>query len=228
MGGSAEKQCKKAWAANARLAREAKSANTSSNSTPEESQPVTSDLPDPPTDSVKPHLQQLCIPSSATARHNPSRSQSGSAAPSIGSHLSAAETRPSRKMALAAQYLLEQVQLEMDYDSKEDSDSIAEIEGDDDGSSGGLLAESDVEICPPSNKKSTTSSASRAPAKTTQAQSANQSADEDEDEDGMFLCLIPSFGARCIIYNPLVQFSARGHQKTQYLPVKDGITVSFQ
>ena len=226
MGGSAEKQHKKARAANARLAREAKRANTSSNSTPEESQPVTSDLPDPPTDSVKSHLQQLRIPSSAAPRHNPSssaaarcnpsssatarcnpsslatarrdpsRSRSGSAAPSIGSHLSAAETCPSHKMALAAQSLLEQVQLEMDYDSKEDSDSIAEIEGDDDGSSDGLLAESDVEICAPSNKKSTTFSASRAPAKTTQVQSANQSADEDEDEDGTFLCLI-----LCIFFN---------------------------
>ena len=226
MGGSAEKQHKKARAANARLACEAKRANTSSNSTPEESQPVTSDLPDPPTDSVKSHLQQLRIPSSAAPRHNPSssaaarcnpsssatarcnpsslatarrdpsRSRSGSAAPSIGSHPSAAETCPSHKMALAAQSLLEQVQLEMDYDSKEDSDSIAEIEGDDDGSSDGLLAESDVEICAPSNKKSTTFSASRAPAKTTQVQSANQSADEDEDEDGTFLCLI-----LCIFFN---------------------------
>ena len=226
MGGSAEKQHKKARAANARLAREAKRANTSSNSTPEESQPVTSDLPDPPTDSVKSHLQQLRIPSSAAPRHNPSssaaarcnpsssatarcnpsslatarrdpsRSRSGSAAPSIGSHPSAAETRPSHKMALAAQSLLEQVQLEMDYDSKEDSDSIAEIEGDDDGSSDGLLAESDVEICAPSNKKSTTFSAPRAPAKTTQVQSANQSADKDEDEDGTFLCLI-----LCIFFN---------------------------
>ena len=42
MGGSAEKQRKKARAANAQLAREAKRANTSSNSTPEESQPVAS------------------------------------------------------------------------------------------------------------------------------------------------------------------------------------------
>ena len=99
-------------------------------------------------------------------------------------------------MALAAQSLLEQVQLEMDYDSKEDSDSIAEIEGDDNGSSDGLLAESDVEICAPSNKKSTTFSAPRAPAKTTQVQSANQSADKDEDEDGTFLCLI-----LCIFFN---------------------------
>ena len=216
MGRSAEKQCKKARAANARLAREAKRANTSLNSTPEESQPVASDLPDPPTDSVKSHLQQLRIPSSAAprcnpsssatarrnpsssaaARRDPSHSQSGSAAPSIGSHPSATETRPSGKTALAAQSLLEQVQLEMDYDSKEDSDSIAEIEGDDDGSSDGLLAESDVEICAPSNKKSTTFSASHAPAKTTQAQSANQSADEDEDEDGTFLCLI-----LCIFFN---------------------------
>ena len=206
MGGSAEKQRKKARAANARLAREAKRANTSSNSTPEESQPVASDLPDPPTDSVKLHLQQLRIPSSAAARHNPStsaaarrnpsRSRSGSAAPSIGSHPSAAETRPSRKTALAAQSLPEQVQMEMDYDSKEASDSIAEIEGDDDGSSDGLLAESDIEIRAPSNKKPTTSSASRAPAKTTQAQSTNQSADEDEDEDGTFLCLI-----LCIFFN---------------------------
>ena len=216
MGRSAEKQRKKAWAANAQLACEAKRANTSSNSTPEESQPVASDLPDPPTDSVKSHLQQLRIPSSAAARRNssssaaarrnpsssaaarcdPSCSWSGSAAPSIGSHPSAAETHPSHKTALAAQSLLEQVQLEMDYDSKEDSDSIAEIEGDDDGSSDGLLAESDVEICAPSNKKSTTFSAPRAPAKTTQVQSANQSADKDEDEDGTFLCLI-----LCIFFN---------------------------
>ena len=53
-------------------------------------------------------------------------------------------------LRLATQSLLQQVQLEMDYNSREDSDSIADIEVDehiDNSFSDDLLAGSDVEIC---------------------------------------------------------------------------------
>ena len=87
----------------------------------------------------------------------------------------------------------------MDYDSREDSDSIAAIEGDkdiDDSFSTG----SDVEIhdiapkpaVAPSNKKSIAPSASCTSAKAPQVQSdplENNSADKDEDDNGKCLSI---------------------------------------
>ena len=211
MGGSAQREHQKAQATNAQLAREAKRANASSNSThPEETGLVASNLPNPPTNSAKHHLQQPCNPSSTPARWNPPCSQSSFTAPLTGSRSDAqattsivTEPHPSHRTAVAAQSLLQQVQLEMDYDSREDSDSIADIEGDediDDSFSDDLLAGSDVEIhdivpkpaVAPMNKKSIAPPASRASAKAPQVQSnplANNSADEDEDKDGKSLSI---------------------------------------
>ena len=200
MGGSAQREHQKAQAINAQLAHEAKRANASANSThPEETGLVASNLPNPPTNSAKCHLQQPCNPSSAPARWNPPHSQSSFTAPSTGSCSDApAMTSIVTEPCLAALSLLQQVQLEMDYDSMENSDSIADIKGDefiDHGFSDDLLAGSDVEIhdivhkpaVAPTNKNLLPPPASHASAKAPQVQSdplANNSADEDEDEDG--------------------------------------------
>ena len=61
------------------------------------------------------------------------------------------ETHPSHKTALATKSLLQQVQLNMGNNSKENSDSIAEIEADEDNAfSNDQLASSDVKTAPTS------------------------------------------------------------------------------
>lgn len=163
-------------------------ANTTLNSTSEDSRPVTSNLPDPPTKSAKPHSQP-CASSSAVTRRNPPHSQCGSAAMSSVSEscsgtpaTTSMETHPCCKTALATKSLLEQVQLHMGDDSEETSNSITEIEADEDevednednALSNDQLANSDVEIAhklvvAPCNKTSNAAPTSRASGKAQQA-----------------------------------------------------------
>ena len=137
MGRASDQEHKNAQAENARRAREAKKANTSSNRTSQDAGPSsTSSLPDAPAKTTKPQPPQPRAKPSTT-RRNPPRSCGVSAAlsghssvvPTTVNPTPATETRPTRKTALAAQTLLQQVQLSMDDDSEEGSDSKAELDG---------------------------------------------------------------------------------------------------
>ena len=130
MGNASERACKKERAERARLALAEKRAAALSNPTSDDPMPSsTGNLPDAPAEST---LSQPPQPhSQSSARRNPPRSRSILAALGSESGSSAGastETRPTRKTALAAQTLLQQVQLSVGDNSEEGSELRSELE----------------------------------------------------------------------------------------------------
>ena len=164
MGKAGEKECKWAAVAKAQQGRDAKRSGTSPNPTSEDPSPTTSGLPDPTTNSAKPHPLQSCAPSSTSSRQNPPQSRSSSATLSSASRsnstpptiIDATVTKgscQSRKTVLAAQAILQAVQMSGDDHSNDNSNESADNDNDDNnGSNKGLSddpahgLDSDIEI----------------------------------------------------------------------------------
>ena len=141
---ASQRERQKAQAEKARLGRAAKKASASSNPPSNDLRPSsTSSLPDGPADSqpVRPKAQL------STSRRNPPCARSASAALTSDSGSSAAvkcpsatQAHPPRTTAIAAQALLQQVQLSSGHDSEEGSELGDEKSGEltDDQTSGSV------------------------------------------------------------------------------------------
>ena len=199
---ASQRERQKAQAEKARLGRAAKKASASSNPPSNDLRPSsTSSLPDGPADSqpVRPKAQL------STSRRNPPCARSASAALTSDSGSSAAvkcpsatQAHPPRTTAIAAQALLQQVQLSSGHDSEEGSELGDEKSGeltDDQTSESVSDTETDhispeftgqLEVSAPSKKKSISAPAPHRSKKRPQAlpeHQADSSAEEDEDED---------------------------------------------
>ena len=155
MGKAGEKERKRAAAAKAQQGHDTKRSGTSPNPTSEDPSPTTSGLPDPTTNSAKPHPLQSCAPSSTSSRQNPPRSRSSSAALSSASRSNS--TLPTIVDATvtkgSCQSYKTALQMSGDDHSNNNSNESADDDNDDnDGSNKGLSddpahgSDSDIEI----------------------------------------------------------------------------------